>query len=316
MDILEASASARKFDDWEMFHQAVADAYYPHTMRPISAGFARDSSVEIVDFGSCRVTHMALGATVALKSDHPGGYAINIPISGRIETKIGGTCVESSPGEATVCPPDTPTLIPAWAPECQLLGFRVERRFLDREFERVLARRPRTLLPHADLRSEDGRLWMSMLRSSFEQARCSRAEMLNDARLTAQIGSMLVTGLLLATTPDERNNHVGTRPRVVRRVIDAIQEDPARLWTPSDMAELAGVGVRRLQQAFREYVGQTPFQYLHDVRLARAHHDLVNANDDTSVTEVAMRWSLNHTGRFAADYRQRYGRAPSETLLS
>ncbi len=316
MEILQASVSAPSFNDWETFHEALADAYYPHTMRPISAGLARDSSIDVVDLGPCRVTHMALGATVTVKSDHPGGYAINIPISGRMETKVGGTRFESTPGEATVCPPDTPTVIPAWGPECQLLGFRVERRFLDREFERVLARRPRILLPHIDLRSEDGQLWMSMLRSTFEQARGSQAEMLNDPRLTAQIGSMLVTGLLLATTPDERNNHAGTRPRVVRRVIDAIQQDPARLWTPGDMAELAGVGVRRLQQAFREYVGQTPFQYLHDVRLACAHHDLVNAKDGTTVTEVAMRWNLTHTGRFAAEYRQRYGRSPSETLLS
>ncbi len=76
----------------------------------------------------------------------------------------------------------------------------------------------------------------------------------------------------------------------------------------------SGVSVRRLQQGFREYVGQTPFQYLRDVRLERAHADLVNSGPSTTVTDIALRWGIMHTGRFAADYRRKYGRAPSQTL--
>ena len=94
----------------------------------------------------------------------------------------------------------------------------------------------------------------------------------------------------------------------------AIEEDPSRPWSPADLAEIAGVSVRRLQQGFREYVGQTPFHYLHDVRLERAHADLVNSGPSTTVTDIALRWGIMHMGRFAADYRRKYGRAPSHTL--
>jgi AraC-like DNA-binding protein len=308
------SASSTSFEDWDGVHDAVAAAYFPHAMKPLSAGPASSSALDVVDLGPCRLASMAFGATVSVTSDHPGAYAINIPVAGVLGSVIAGTGVESAVGAATVCPPDTPTRIPQWEPSCRLLGFRVERGFLEREYERVLARRPKALPAQLDLRSQDGRDWPSLMQVSFDQVRQSHSQLVTDPRFTNVMASTLITGLLLATTPEEHNDRTGTRPRIVRRIIDAIEEDPARGWTPADMAELAGVTVRRVQQGFREYVGQTPFQYLHDVRLERAHRDLIDAEPGATVTEIAMRWGLTHTGRFAADYRQRYGRSPSETL--
>jgi AraC-like DNA-binding protein len=309
-----ASAASEAFEDWDGVHDAVAAAYFPHAMRPLTAGPASRSALDVVDLGPCRLASMALGATVSVTSDHPGAYAINIPVAGTLSSVVDGTAVESTVGMATVCPPDTPTRLPQWDPSCQLLGFRVERAFLEREYERVLARRPKALPVQLDLRTEDGRDWLSLLQVSFDQVRRSHSQMATDPRFTSVMASTLITGLLLATTPEDHNDRTGTRPRIVRSIIDAIEDDPARPWAPADMAELAGVTVRRVQQGFREYVGQTPFQYLHDVRIERAHRDLIDAQPGTTVTDVAMRWGLTHTGRFAADYRQRYGRAPSETL--
>ncbi len=71
--------------------------------------------------------------------------------------------------------------------------------------------------------------------------------------------------------------------------------------------------VRRLQEGFQEYVGATPSACLRDIRLARAHEDLMAASTST-VAEVAARWNFTNTGRFAAAYRDKYGCAPSTTL--
>ena len=80
------------------------------------------------------------------------------------------------------------------------------------------------------------------------------------------------------------------------------------------MAEVAGISIRRLQEGFREYVGVSPRQWLTDIRLARVREDLVRGGDGLTVADVAMRWGLMHTGRFAAAYRRKYGESPSETL--
>ena len=311
--MMQGSASSSSFDDWDGVHDAVANAYFPHVMRPLSAGSASLSRLDVVDLGACRIARMALGATVLVSTDHPGAYAINIPLAGGFESRINSVHVDSGVGQATVCPPDTPTRM-KWAPSCSLLGLRVDADFLEREYERVFARRLKPLPAQLNLGNDDAGDWMSLLQFTFDHVRRSRSRLKTDPRLTAQLSSTLITGLLLATTPAEPEDRAGTRPRIVRRVIDAIENDPARPWTPAEMAELAGVSVRRIQQGFREYVGKTPFQHLHDVRMERAHHALVQADAATTVTEIAMRWGLTHTGRFAADYRQRYGRAPSETL--
>ncbi|MGY6496765.1 MAG: AraC family transcriptional regulator [Microcella sp.] len=310
----QLSAPVRSFLDWEGVQHALAQAYFPHAMLPKSPG-ASLSSLDMVDLGSCRVTHMSLGATVTIRTDHPGAYAINIPLTGRLDSIVGGKSVEAVVGEACVCPPDTLTVIPEWETSCRLLGFKIDRQLLDREYGRVLGRRPQGLPHLLDLQSRDGRAWLSMLRSVADHATRNDAAMLQDPRYTTQISNMLVTGLLLAAVPEDRQERSGTRPRVIRRVIDAIEDDPARPWSPGEMADLAGVSVRRLQQAFREYHGLTPFQHLHEVRIERAHRDLLDAPNGATVTDIAMRWGLTHMGRFAADYRRRFGQNPSETLI-
>src|SRR5436190_4413075 len=50
------------------------------------------------------------------------------------------------------------------------------------------------------------------------------------------------------------------------------------------------------------------------LRLAAAHASLVEGSNGTSITEVAARFGFGHFGRFAQDYRQRFGETPSETL--
>lgn len=66
---------------------------------------------------------------------------------------------------------------------------------------------------------------------------------------------------------------------------------------------------------FRRYLDMTPMGYLRLVRLDRAHRDLLDADPATTrVQQVAARWGFAHTGRFAAMYREAYGRVPSDTL--
>jgi len=46
------------------------------------------------------------------------------------------------------------------------------------------------------------------------------------------------------------------------------------------------------------------------------HEDLTGGDraHRPTVAEVAYRWGFTHLGRFAHDYRARYGEAPSTTL--
>lgn len=304
------------FEDWEGLHDALSDAYFPHAMHPTSSpGTVAESGLEVVDLDTCRLAHIRFGATVAIDSDHPGAMAVNIPLSGRLQSRIGRHEFDAGPGEATAFPADTPAHMPSWTTDLDVLGFRINADVLQRESERVFARRDIVVPPLIDLRTPAGEAWLRMARTTFDNARDCGGILYQDPHVAASVASMLVTGLLLAAVPEDPGHPGGMRPRPVRRVMTAIELDPSRAWSPADLAEIGGVSVRRLQQAFREYVGTTPFGYLHEVRLERVHEDLLHGRGQ-SVTDVAMRWGISHLGRFAAAYRTRYGELPSQTLAA
>jgi AraC-like DNA-binding protein len=72
---------------------------------------------------------------------------------------------------------------------------------------------------------------------------------------------------------------------------------------------------RAVQYLFRRELETTPTDYLRQVRLHRAHQDLI-AGDRTHATvgAIATKWGFAHTGRFAVLYRQTYGQSPHTTL--
>ena len=98
--------------------------------------------------------------------------------------------------------------------------------------------------------------------------------------------------------------------RTVRRVLAAVEAEPERAWRLADLAGIAGVSVRSLQEAFQRELGSTPLEQLRLVRLTRARRDLQAADPGTtSVTDVATRWGFFHLGRFSQVYRDDLPRA-------
>jgi AraC-like DNA-binding protein len=83
-----------------------------------------------------------------------------------------------------------------------------------------------------------------------------------------------------------------------------------------EIAAAAGVTPRALQASFRAYRDTTPMAYARDLRLERAHRDLLSAGPGAgrSVAEIAKSHGFHNPGRFADAYRRRFGRTPRQTL--
>lgn len=85
--------------------------------------------------------------------------------------------------------------------------------------------------------------------------------------------------------------------------------------TPAEIAAAAGTSLRSLHRLFREQRNTTPLAQLKEIRLQQVHARLQTGNlQSNGLTGLAMRHGFNHMGLFAADYRQRFGCTPSETL--
>ena len=129
----------------------------------------------------------------------------------------------------------------------------------------------------------------------------------------------LIVATALATFPNtasgDRDRQGGFVPAAaVRRALAYIDEHAADDIGLTEIAAAAGVGPRALQRAFRRALETTPLGRLRSVRLERAHQELRAAGPGSTVAAVAARWGFGHPGRFAADYRTRFGCSPSDTL--
>jgi AraC-like DNA-binding protein/Flp pilus assembly protein TadD len=102
-------------------------------------------------------------------------------------------------------------------------------------------------------------------------------------------------------------------PRGVRRALNAMHSNMGHDWTVAGLAAAADVSSRTLQRQFRDFLGKSPHAVLRNIRLERARFKLLQGLRDEKVRDVAMTCGIPHFGRFAREYRHRYGETPSQT---
>ncbi|POX42555.1 AraC family transcriptional regulator [Streptomyces sp. Ru73] len=302
--------------DWDEAAEVVTSAYFPHELTALSRGPELNLSLHTTDLGPLTLGRIGWGADVAIDCDYPDAYEVNVPLSGHLESRSAGRTVVSGVGEGTIFPPDTRTPITCWSHDCTVVGVKFDRDLLERETGRVLAApaRPRALPSQIAPCTDAARSWLHFVRMLSADLRQVDA-MLASELVARQMVSAITTGFILAVVPDQ-DPRAALRPRIVKRILDELHDDPGRPWTAADMAEVAGVSVRRLQEGFQKYVGASPTATLRDIRLDRVHAELADPDAGATVAEVAARWGFTHGGRFAAAYRRRFGVSPSETLRS
>ena len=107
----------------------------------------------------------------------------------------------------------------------------------------------------------------------------------------------------------------GNRERIIKKASQFISESIYNPVSISDLCRITGVSERTLQYSFKEYYGISPKTYLKAQMLNMVHFALNKADPDlTNVVDVAYQCGFWHMGQFAADYRQMFGKLPSETL--
>jgi AraC-like DNA-binding protein len=115
-------------------------------------------------------------------------------------------------------------------------------------------------------------------------------------------------------------DHAGLQRRteeraVMKRIGEWAADSPEETLNLLQLAQVAGVSLRQVQHAFKAYTGMTPTHWLRLRRLNSAHRELLGRSAmDTTVAEVAMKWSFWHLGRFSSSYRALFKELPSETL--
>ncbi|WP_439030977.1 AraC family transcriptional regulator [Gordonia terrae] len=298
--------------DWETAHRAVEEVYFPHELTALSAPDRLELMLQTVELGPVTIGRLNWGTDVSIACDYPGAYEVNIPIRGVLDSRAGSVRTTSEQGKATVFTAGRPSVITRWSADCDVVGVKFDAEYLEREADRVRASALRSTLvlpDQIDLSGRDQQAWFALVRALSAQIR-EPADLLSNPLVGPQLASAISSAFLLAVSPPDAGT--GLRPRTVKRVLDALHDDPGRDWRLADMAELGGTSLRRLQEGFAEHVGSSPTRALQDIRLDRAHTELTSPDSVSTVSEVAARWGFSSPSRFASAYRKRYGVPPSQ----
>jgi AraC-like DNA-binding protein len=164
-----------------------------------------------------------------------------------------------------------------------------------------------------------GRHWAQTIQ--YVEGLVSNSPLLATAPLARRELGWLVNSAVLACFPNstldaETASYTGDTPEPLRRALTFIDEHASNPITLNEIAVASRLSPRGLQAAFRRHLETTPLAHLRSVRMERAHRDLQSADpgDGVSVAALAAKWGFTHLGRFATEYRRRFGVYPSQTL--
>jgi AraC-like DNA-binding protein len=294
--------------------------YYPVAVGTPEGADSFGLGVEVIQLGPLTVGQISFAGPVSLVVAELDAYHVSMPTTGRMQARHAGHEVVAGPSTGVVFGPGSPVYTMHDANSAEL-AVKIERDALEQELAGLLGRPvqgPLDLPPAIDLSGGPGHSWSRLVRLLRDELEYPES-LIYQPLIAEQLRSSVLSGLLLSIPHQYHDELTGPAaagpPRAIRRVADAIHDEPEKPFTVADLAAIAGMSVRSLQEGFRRHLGCTPMAYLQQERLLRAHETLRRADPlRMTVAAVAHRWGFAHLGRFASAYRARFGEPPSDTL--
>ncbi len=306
--------------DLDQAREEVARVFCPHKLTTSDKSGLVNTVHNSVKREKVSLNYLDYGAEVHIEPGELGSFfLVQIPLSGGSLVHCGNQVVESNPRMATI-PNPTEKLEMTWLDQSPHLLVHIPRPVLESRLSELIQRDltvPLRFELGMDLERPQLAAWrklVDLLASGVSSNQYQFHEGVHN-----QIEDMVITGLLMSHDHNYSaciSSHAEPlTPRSVRVVIEYCQDASQSMPTVSELAQVAGVSVRSLQETFRNYVGLTPTQYLRDYRLRQVQKELTTHGSlFHSVSECAMHWGFTHLGRFSQQYADRFGELPSVTL--
>lgn len=320
----EADPLSFRTADLDEARAKIGEAFYANTMERLEPRGVFAARFDIARLGPLTVGDLSCGADVRMRFGELGAYHVGLPLRGHLTWRQGPRePLQATAARAAVFHPQGDTAVERWSGDCRILAVKIDPSALLRQLELMLGRtvrEPVSFAPELDVTQGAGRTWAQLAHVVARDLQ-DGGGLLQQPLMAKQFEEAMLSGLLLAADHQYREQltrpAASLRPAPVKRVMDAIQDRPEHPFTTSELAAIARVSVRWLQEGFRLHVGLSPMAYLRDVRLSRVYDDLRAGDPDgVRVSETAYRWGFTHRSRFANSYRARFGESPSHTLRS
>lgn len=306
--------------DLDEARDGVGEVFCPHRLEPLGTSSRCAVQFNSVELGAVGLSYLSYGAPMRIRPQHLRSFVlVQIPLAGRAVVWTAGGEVASDPTVASVPDPDA-DLDMRWEEGNAQLIVRVDRAALETQLQRMLGRppeRPLRLATAMDLTTPAAVSWLATvntLRADLDGPGGLRHPTLQT--LAEQlVMSQLLTAHAHSSSVALEGDGTAAAPRTIRRAEQLIADHAREPLTVEDIAEAVGISVRALQEGFRRHLDTTPTARLREARLVGVRGELTAADPTrTTVSQVAADWGFWHLGRFAGQYRGRWGESPSETL--
>ncbi|MFF0222897.1 AraC family transcriptional regulator [Streptomyces sp. NPDC004629] len=263
---------------------------------------------------STLIYHSTRSAVEIIASEPTDHVALHVVLRGRVDVSTDlGTVRLTKPGSVCVVSP-TERLWLRFAPGTRQLAVRIPNLAIERGLGRLTGESDDGIV--FGLSAPAPAPWLSTLRLAVTAVDDLSVGTSPPPRIGEELERMLISSLLL--THSHSATHRMTRPvtsraeRAVTAIAHRIRSAPETAVDFTALAKSQGISLRTLQNGFRLRHGQSPSAFLRDARLDVAHA-LLTGEPPSSVTDAALDSGFTHLGRFARDYRLRYGVSPSVT---
>ncbi|MDO7925670.1 AraC family transcriptional regulator [Pseudomonas sp. KFB-139] len=309
-------------DDLNAIRDGVSSVFKNHELRCTDKGERISARMHHVSRGRLSLNRLEYGARVQID---PGRledfFLIQVPLSGSAQIICGRHDFTSDARHASLISPNLPVSM-RWDADSPQLALRIERSEVEYHCAQHLGHsldRPVEFQPMLDLNTSGGSYFLHLI-TLLVDAITADEHPLHHALALKQFESMLINALVygqpnnLKEQIDSASKPKAPLPYFVKRTEEYMRVNAHEPLSIEQLADHAGVSVRTLFAGFRDFSGTTPMAYLRNLRLEHAHEELLNQSQDVSVTDIAFKWGFAHLGRFAQEYKKRYGQAPSTTL--
>lgn len=293
--------------DLDQARELVGRAILPFGLTPCQSGGYR-ARVRAGRVGRLGVAEVSYRGAVEIRSAVPDDTVVlEIPVAGVCRSGGRKVDVDAGRGDVIASPPNRE--IRTWMGEgSRLLVLRVPAV----SFGRICDRQSLVSCVDANRLAALERV----TRLVFERTPAATA-VAADSMLGAELQRMMLALLGLAYTSESvgrASDPATVLPRAVRQAQALMIAAPSGDLCLPDVANRCGISVRTLQQNFRMFIGASPTEWWRAHRLDRVHALLCAGGRGVRVTDAATEYGFFHLGRFAQQYRDRFGESPSETL--
>lgn len=312
-----------KTSDPDIAREEISRALFPHELRLEGDSRHFEASIRNARLRAVSITVLAYGAEVELVAERAdASFIVAHSLVGQATFSIGAQSVAVRPGIAAVSTPGMPIRI-RWSSGSVMMVIAIDRTALEAEFETWVDAKPSVPLrfePVVNVWDVPAASWWTAVDNLVEDLDSSTPMLRHPAAASVAERGLMV-GLLLAMPHNyssqlwEKPSPIG--PEWLSRAVDLIEQLPHRTWTVPDLARASNTSTRALFDGFRRWLGTTPMDYQRQIRLRRAWIQLRTADpsaETTTVTAIASQLGFTNLGRFAAEYRRRFGELPSVTL--